>query len=167
MRYTSTWYDTDTRFDAIADYLGDRPVEHVLDFGALNTVMARRFIDRYHCHVVAVDDTPELHQADGVDTVNRRLGPADIRRLGHFQVGLALSVLHHQKQWRNTLNALLDTCDTLFVELAHPDEILPGVDTHKNSQAMHDEVTKRGGHVLCETPGWDARYLRTLYVLRQ
>lgn len=164
-RYTPNWYEHDPRFDAITTYLGDRTPHHVLDFGALNHVMAARFVDRYSCHVVAIDDSTELQPTLGVDVDRRRYGPTDLRRLGHFDVTLALSVLHHQKQPKNYLRALVDISEVLFVEIPHPDEILPGVATHKHTPAIQTEIEKLGGTIICETPGWDSRFLRNTYAI--
>lgn len=166
-RYSPAWYDTDPRFAAMCDYMADRPVQHVLDFGALNNRMAARFVHRYGCHVVAVDDSDELTPATGVDIDRRRLAPSDIRKLGHYDVTLALSVLHHQKQPKNCLRALMDISDVLFIEVPHPDEILPGVDTHKHSPTILAEIAKHHPKHLCDTPGWDDRYQRSLWVIDQ
>lgn len=164
-RYSPTWYECDPRFDAITTYLGDRTPHHVLDFGALNNRMAARFVQRYGCHVVAIDDSTELTATPGVDVDRRRLGATELRRLGHFDATTALSVLHHQKQPRSCLRALLDISTVLFVEIPHPDEILPGVDTHKHTPALHSEIEKLGGTIICETPGWDSRFLRNTYAI--
>ena len=164
-RYSPAWYDTDPRFEAMRDYLADRPVGHVLDFGALNNRMATQFVQRYQCHVVAVDDSDELTPAKGVDVDRRRLGPSDIRKLGHYDVTLALSVLHHQKQPKHCLRALMDISDVLFIEVPHPDEILPGVDTHKHTPTLLAELDRMAAQPLCRTPGWDPTYLRTLYTI--
>lgn len=166
MRYSAEWYATDRRYQAIVDYLAGRRNLHVLDFGCFNSYYAARLAAEYAHHVVAVDNTP-LEPAEGVAIVNKHLGPKDIRRLGHFDVGLCLSVLHHQKQPRNYLNTLLAVCDVLFVEAANPAEVLPGVDTHKNSATILADIAKHHPTALCETPGWDSQHMRTLWVIDQ
>lgn len=166
MRYSTEWYATDRRYHAITDYLGDRVGLHILDFGCWNSYFAARLAHDYGHHVIAVDNTP-ITPAPGVEVVNKYLGPKDIRRLGHFDAGLCLSVLHHQKQPRSYLNALLAVCEVLFVESAHPDETLPGVDTHKHSPMILTEIAKHHPTALCDTPGWDENYHRTLWVIDQ
>lgn len=165
MRYEPAWYDLDTRFDHIAEYLGDRPVHHVLDFGALNTIMAQRFTARYNAHVTVVDDALNGGTVlDNVTYIGKRLGPAAIRKLPHQDVTLCLSVLHHQPQWRNYLDALHSISGVLFVETAHPDEELPNAAAHQKSPAILAELANRGTP-LCETPGYDDRYTRTLWAI--
>lgn len=165
MRYTADWYDTDARFDAIADYLGDRHPHHVLDFGALNSVMADRFVTRYGSHVTAVDDALNGGTApNGVTYIGKRLGPAAIRKLPRQDVTLCLSVLHHQPQWRNYLDALRSISDLLFVETAHPDENLPTAAAHHKSPQicayLQTHATPIGS-----SPGYDPTYSRTLWVI--
>lgn len=159
--------DAAGRFQAIAEYLGDKTGFTCLDFGAYGGYFSARLAEQFNATVTAVDDSPYLTEATGVTVINQRLTPAELRHLGTFDVALCLSVLHHLKNWRATLNALLDAAPILFVETAHPDENLPKAGNHKASQHIQDAVEKAGGVVLTHTPGYDKRHMRSIYVIDQ
>lgn len=172
-RYTPHWYARDHRTTAILDWLETNQVRPttVLDFGALTCHQATRIASRYAATVTAVDDSPELldtfttPEAGTVNIVTRRIGPTEIKRGGPYDVAICLSVLHHLAHWRSYLNALTASARIVFIEVPHPDETLPGVEAHKNTPAIHAELQDRGATIICETPGWDTRYLRNTYVI--
>lgn len=171
-RYTPEWYAEDLRTTAIIDWLdtNNRRPSSILDFGALTCRQATILADKYGATVTAVDDDPQLLDTftvpskGTVNIVTRRIGPTEIKQ-GSYDVAICLSVLHHLKQWRSYLNALTESAGVLFIEVPHPDETLPGVEGHKNSAAIIEELDKRGATLLCQAPGWDMRYLRNTYVL--
>lgn len=166
MRYSPEWYagpDYRTRLDAIIDYIGDRHPKHILDFGALTTQTALELADRYGAHVIVVDDT--LSETGGVEVINRKLGPSQIRKLPYQDVTLCLSVLHHLSQYRSYLDALQWISGLLFIETAHPDEDLPLAGAHHKTPKIIAELEHRGAKPLCTTPGYDPRFERTLWVL--
>lgn len=173
MRYTTAWYDTDHRTQVITDWLDIHQVvpATILDFGALTCRQPTWLAERYTAAVTAVDDSPELldtfttPQRGTVNIVTRRIGPTEIKRSGPYDVAICLSVLHHLAHWRSYLTALTASARIVFVEIPHPDEVLPGVDTHKNTPAIHAELAKCGATIICETPGWDSRFLRNTYVI--
>lgn len=173
VRYTPDWYTNDPRTAAITTWLDDRQVhpDTILDFGALTCRQATLLAEHYGATVTAVDDSPELldtfttPKTGTVNIVTRRIGPTEIKRGGPYDVAICLSVLHHLAHWRSYLTALTASARIVFVEAPHPDEVLPGVDGHKNTPAIHAELAKRGAEYVCTAPGWDSRYMRDTYVI--
>lgn len=157
--------DAAGRFDAIAEYLGDRRGFTVLDFGAYGGYFSARLADQFDADCTAVDDSKYLTEAPGVTTIRDRLTPAEIRKLGDFDVTLCLSVLHHIPKWKDTLAALLDSAPIVFVETANPDETLPKATAHKHSAAIAAAIEEAGGVELTRTPGYDASQTRPLWVI--
>ena len=154
--------DCATRYRAIADSLGGCRGLRVLDFGAWGNYFGARFFHDSGHHTVAVDDSPDLTPAPGVQVVAARLQPWEIHDLGRFDVTLCLSVLHHHEGWREYLDELAAITDeVLFVEVAQPGEALPGVEVPRTP--IHDRLLEMGGTVVCRTPGWDAQFLRPTY----
>lgn len=154
------------RYQAIADYLTGWRDFSVLDFGAYGTYYCQRLTEDFGARCVAVDDDPHLTPVDGVTIIPKRLGPAAIRKLEVSDVTLCLSVLHHQPQWRNYLQALTaNTGRVLFIEAANPAENLPTAAAHHKSANIVAELQHRRAIALCETPGYDPRHKRTLYAL--
>lgn len=157
--------DAAGRFAAIAEYLGAARGFTCLDLGAYGGYFSARLADQFGAKCTAVDDSPYLIEAPGVKVINQRLTPAEIRNLGQFDVVLCLSVLHHLKSWRATLNALLDAAPVVFTETAHPDENLPKAANHKASAQIHAALEQAGAIVLTQTPGYDERFERPLWVV--
>ena len=161
--------DSAGRFDAILAYLEGRTHGmRVLDFGCLDGYFANRFAD-LGAEVVAVDDSdmfdPSKMHAN-VTPVAAHLEPVDIKTWGHFDVVLALSVLHHLPSWRKYLTALKKSGDILFIETANPDETLPRAKAHAMSDRIVTAVSKLGESIK-QTPGYDAGSLRDLWVIDQ
>lgn len=175
MRYQPGWRDGKElgtgkrdaagRFTAIADYLDDRRGFTVLDFGAYGGYFSARLVEQFGATCTAVDDSPHLTESPGVRVIRERLTPTGIRQLGKFDVVLCLSVLHHLKTWRATLNALLSATPVVFIETAHPDETLPRAGNHEASPKILAALEKAGGTVITHTPGYDKRFERPLFVI--
>lgn len=157
--------DSDTRFDAIAAYLGGRRGFTVFELGALDGYFSHRLAAQFDARCTAADDSKHLTETPGVTAIRERLSPTQIRALGQFDVALCLSVLHHLTNWRATLNAVRNAAPVLFVETAHPDENLPKAGNHQASPQINTALEKLGGTVLTETPGHDHRYTRPLWVI--
>ena len=163
--------DAASRYAAIAEYLRtappfDQPLT-VLDFGAYGGYFSARLTEEFGAQCTAVDDSPFLKEIAGVEIIPQRLTPGEVSRLGPFDVALCLSVLHHLTQWRTTLKALRKVSTVLFVETANPDETLPRAAVHSASPAIHSTMAEAGGVILTETPGYDAKFMRPLWVLDQ
>lgn len=163
MRYTTEWYQTDPRIDVIAQFV-DSP-RRILDFGALSTATAHKLVDRFPADVLVVDDTISTPSSDRIHVIGERMTPAGIKKLGRFDVTLALSVLHHLTRWRQYLAALQHSAPLLFVETAHPSEDLPKAKAHKRTPEMiaHLETI---GKPIGLTEGYDSRFRRTLWLVQ-
>ena len=106
---------------------GLRPHPTILDFGAAGGYFAFRLAHDLDARVTAVDDAPALRaaaKANGdrrVTVIARRLTLEEVRGLGHFDVVLALSVLHHVSPWRDYLAAFRRAARrALILELPDP-----------------------------------------------
>ena len=157
--------NSDARFAAITEYLGDARGFTCLELGALDGYFSKRLTAEYDAVCTAVDDNPLLEGARLHRVINARLAPADIRKLGEFDVALCLSVLHHLRDWRATLNALLASAPLLFIETAHPDEVLPKAGNHRASAKIHAALEEAGAVAIAQTPGYDQRFQRPLWVI--
>ncbi|WP_306365456.1 bifunctional 2-polyprenyl-6-hydroxyphenol methylase/3-demethylubiquinol 3-O-methyltransferase UbiG [Nocardia sp. CC227C] len=161
--------DAAGRYKAIADYLGDDMRGfHVLDLGAYNGYFSRRLAEDFGAHCVAADDYVGLTDAPGVKAVRKRLSMPELTSLGSFDVVLCLSVLHHLPDWRAYLDALVSMAPLVFIETAHPDEVLPKAKAHGQSreiEAAVDALAGAHGTMLAFTPGHDARHARPLWVI--
>ena len=135
----------------------------VLDLGAYTGYFCRRLHDDFGAQCTAVDNNPSLTESEGVTVIPRLLNPDGIRELGHFDVTLCLSVLHHHANWYDYLPALLDSADVVFIETANPNEQM-------NNQykpfaiGAHREMEKIG-KVIAETPPMYGNALRPLWVV--
>lgn len=184
MKYQPEWIDGKTvgnsrrdaegRYNAIATYLGGMRSFTALDLGAHSGYFSFRMAEEFGAEVVAVDDAEELRE-----TFRKTSGPADGRVVGvfermdagtletmrEFDVILCLSVLHHVTWWRSLLDMMVRKSGILFVETAVAGEKLPGAIAH--SPEISRAVEIRGGKKIHETPGFDNRFMRPLYVIDQ
>ncbi len=111
------------RYKLIASTLPDRPLT-VLDVGAYTGYFSTRIAEDFDAQVTAVDDFSGLVAAESerVKVINQRLGVDGLLHLPRFDVVLALSVLHHMKDWRNALELLRCCRSHLVIEVCHPQE---------------------------------------------
>lgn len=157
--------DAEGRYHAIAEYLKGRSGFTALDLGAHQGYFSHRLADEFGAAVTAVDDYPGLQPRDGVTVIRRRLAAGEVTQLGHFDVSLCLSVLHHLPRWRDMVDALLAVSDVLFVEIADPGEHLPRAVAHSASAHIASYIERLGGRVLARTPGYDPEFSRPLWVI--
>lgn len=153
-----------SRYDAIAAHIRDTGLPNgfsCLDFGANLGYFSRRLADDFDAKCTAVDATPGLVESPGVTVVPRMLVSAEIPELGHHDLTLCLSVLHHYpKRWQQYLVALLASADLVFIELAASSEkgcahMLP----------IRQELESLGGKVIGHTPTVSGDALRPLWVI--
>lgn len=160
-----------SRYDPIRDWLTCENLYGftVLDFGAGGGYFTARLVEDFDAIVTAVESDPKaqpnLADSGAATIIAEHATPDRLKKLGRFDMVLALSVLHHCPQWRATLNTLRDAADILFVETADPREWLPKARAHTHSAAICSAVTD--GKILIETPGHDTRYTRALRVIDQ
>jgi hypothetical protein len=98
-----------------------------------------------------------------VQVIKHLLTPATIGQLGHFDVVLCLSVLHHWPNWRDYLDALLAAGDLVFIESANPAEV--GLGRHRDDAVgAHVELSKIGTPIAHTRP-IVGEHLRPLWVI--
>lgn len=161
------------RYDAISQYLRDRqglPNDlRILDFGAQAGYFSQRLAEDFDARVVAIDSNRKALAEAGRDKrIRTRIAhytPDQLRNLGHFDVVLALSVLHHQPNWQEYLDALTSIGTVVFVEVSHPDEQLPRAVAQGQAARITEAVSELSQNVLVETPGYDEAHLRPLFVI--
>lgn len=166
--------DCEGRYQAIADYLHNRSEAkadqmRVLDFGAQAGYFAQRLAEDFDAEVVAIDTNRKtlsrLRHHPKIRVKIAHYSPANLRALGHFDVVLGLSVLHHQPRWRDYLDVLTEIGDIVFIEVSHPDEVLPKAVAHGEAQDIGDAVEALAYDVLVQTPGYDDSCDRPLFVI--
>jgi hypothetical protein len=130
------WRDCNTRYEAIKRYLIARMGEqipqmptspHVFDLGAYNGYFCRRLADDFQARCTAVDGQPfladyESPSGGSVTAIRQLFTPTDIRQMPDQDIVLCLSVLHHWREWRDYLEALLLLGTVTFIETANPAE---------------------------------------------
>lgn len=141
------------RYDPIYHILSqiDGPFS-VLDFGANAGYFSQRIAaDFPHASITAVDSYSDINRvaSDQIQVINRRMGASEIRAMPRFDVVLALSVLHHMKDWRESL-VWLEACRRfLIAEMPHPDEKwMRSAAARHELKPMHDIVSKRANMML-------------------
>ncbi|ABQ86172.1 hypothetical protein PBI_TWEETY_103 [Mycobacterium phage Tweety] len=157
--------DCNSRYEAIASYLTGREGFTVLDVGAYLGYFGARLHEDFGAHTTAVDDYAGLTDAPGVTAINKRMTAGEIRKLGHFDVALLLSVLHHVPRWREMLKAVVDSADIVFIETSNPNEVLPKARMHGSAADIHEAVEATGAKILTYTKGFGEDYDRPLWVL--
>ncbi|MFB7858904.1 class I SAM-dependent methyltransferase [Rhodococcus qingshengii] len=179
MPYQPVWRDGKTvgssrrdgegRYGAIAGYLEGLDRFRALDVGAHAGYFSLRLADEFEADVTAVDDAEQLRETAarpdvrGVTFIHKRIGADDLAGLGHFDVALCLSVLHHVPWWRQMLTVLSAQSDILFVEVPDPREVLPTAVAH--FPEVSAVVGMLGGKKIYSCPGFDERYSRPMYVI--
>ncbi len=160
------WRDCDGRFQAIKNYLlekgGHDYAFSVLEVGAYNGYFCRRLHDDFNAECLAVDNNPRLEEAPGVRVIPKLLNPDAIRELGHFDVTMCMSVLHHRQDWYDFIDALLKSADVIFIETANPNENLGQYKPY--AVGAHLELGKIGT-VIAQTAPMYGNHLRPLWVV--
>lgn len=160
-----------TRYEAISRHLEDWRGFSALDVGAYAGYFSLRLADEHQARVTAWDDRPELRgelkraRHPLVTGVLRRMTEEDARNLPGYDVVLCLSVLHHVPWWPLMLQELRRSAKLLFIETPDRREHLPSAVAHGTE--LHEAVKGLGGERLCEVPGYDRRYRRSLYVVQE
>jgi hypothetical protein len=130
------------RYEAIREVLAtiQQPFT-LLDLGAYTGYFAVRAASDFDCRVIAIDDNPRLPEISSsrITVINRRVAAADLRRLPHVDVVLALSVLHHLADWRSALADLMARRCQIIAEVPHPDEDwMRRAAARRELRAIHD-----------------------------
>lgn len=164
------------RYEAIARRLTHLPEGfRAVDVGAHSGYFSYRMADELGADVLAIDGDPALR--DGVAAMEagralpsrvtpayENLRPGQLPRLGNFDVGLCLSVLHHLPWWPLMIGDLLNACSLVFIECAVPGENLSTISPRTEpTLAAVREIP--GAEVICEVPGFDNRFPRPTFVI--
>jgi len=188
MRYQETWVrgEVDTnhafqrpcapRYPAIRTALDgfSRPFS-VFDLGANLGYFSFRIANDYPATCVMADTRPELgalcvkNRLPSTLWLNRRLTVQDLHQLAdaeHFDVVLALSVLHHfDDKCCEALDALLDLGMLVIVESAGRDDV--GSLNHRSAHKLLDHIATLPEKVelLAEHPSHKSGVQRPMYVI--
>jgi hypothetical protein len=162
--------DCEGRYELIADTLPAAARFTVLDVGAYAGYFATRIVEDFNAAATAVDDYDGLAAAASpqVKIIGRRLSPAELDALPRHDVVLALSVLHHFKDWQAALRALRACRRQLLIEVCHPDEAwMRRAASRQHVAAQHRAVSVLPGAELLGTSPRTGRdgvtYERPLY----
>lgn len=158
------------RYKLIASILPERPFT-VLDLGAYTGYFATRIAEDFDARVTAVDDFPGLVEAasDRVTVMSKRLGVDGLLHLPRFDVVLALSVLHHFKDWPAALRLLRCCRSNLVIEVCDPKETWMRRAASRAEVAVQHKVVSElpGARLLGTSPRTAAgvTYQRPLYLI--
>lgn len=156
--------ECENRYRLVREFIDGVPLvpKHVLDFGALFGYFSIRLSEDYEANAVAIDHNPllvdvvEANRAPPrpnlrVQALNRKIAtPEEIRALGKFDIVLVMSVLHHQVNWREMLDAFQDVAlRYLFVEPPHPEEKTRNA--ARDIDEIHAEVSERSLQIVGES----------------
>lgn len=135
-----------------------RPIT-VLDLGANLGYFGCRLADEFGAVAVMIDSRPDLVsvcEANALPTtiaLTRKLTVRDLQELAaseHFDVVLALNVLHHMKDTAGALAAVLELGDRIILETPTRDE--PGVAHPERCNALLDALEGVDSTRLGEAP---------------
>lgn len=142
----------------------------VLDFGANTGYFGFRLAHELKVRVLAIDseavlgETAEANGNPRVEVTVARLTPAAVAALPQFDVVLALSVLHHNLDWRALLAALWGrTRGALLVETPHPKEPLKSAAARGDLALIHDVLSALPGTLLGDAKGVWSAHRRPIY----
>lgn len=142
----------DLRYPPIRAAVEHAAPRQILDVGPAGGGFARHLSDLAPVTAIDVRD----HRWDphpGVDWQVRRLDAATIADLGAFDVVIALSVLHHMSDWRESFRELRKAARRLLiVEVPHPDERLTTPAARRELGDLYAEVTRATIDTLAVSP---------------
>ena len=110
---------------------------------------------------VMIDTTDRLthicelntHLAHQLFYIKKQMSFNDLKKLGkkvHFDIVIALNVLHHIPEWKSFIAELFDIADTVIIET--PPAHDPRLSYKKNIAAIEEELISRGGTIIATTP---------------
>jgi CTP-dependent riboflavin kinase len=142
------------RYQAIRRRLEGLARPSVLDVGANTGVFGIRLAEDFGGRATLADDRTELgvvverQENPALTVLPRRLAPGDLRALPRHDVVLALSVLHHFKDWRGALGELSACRRWLICEVPHPDERwMRSAASRRELPAIYEAVSALGERI--------------------
>ena len=167
--------DCQSRYDAINKVINkyQRPIK-VLDIGASNGYFSLRIAHDYNALCVMSDVSDRLRticelndQVSSIIYLKKELSLKDLEDLcnaEHFDVILALNVVHHMEPWKEILDIIFQLGDTIIIETppANDDRVkdLPSIPLIE-----HYLLNKADGRVITETPRAAANNFDQIIVL--
>jgi hypothetical protein len=162
--------DCEGRYELIVATLPAAAGFSVLDVGAYTGYFATRIVEDFEATATAVDDYDGLAAAasPAIKVIGRRLSPAELDAMPRHDVVLALSVLHHFKDWQAALRALHACRSHLLIEVCQPNEAwMRRAASRREVAAQHRTVSSLPGAELLGTSPRTGRdgvtYERPLY----
>lgn len=167
--------DAVTRYEAIARRIAHLPEGfRMVDVGAHSGYFAYRAADELGADVLAIDGDEALRDGVAAQEAGRtstrvtpvfaNLTPGQLPKLGNFDVGLCLSVLHHLPWWPLMIGDMLNACRHVFIECAVPGENLSTI-SHRTEPTLEAVKALPGAEVICSVPGFDNRFPRPTFFI--
>ncbi len=164
----------DVRYQALRPLLSQykRPIT-VLDLGAGEGYFSFSIAREFNSVVVMVDDSQHLQELasvnnlDNVIHLKHRVSPLDLFQLSfceHFDVVLALSVLHHFENWQSAAEAVFQLGDNIFIEV--PNRRESTACNYEVVPALNDWLDERKGDHLISTPSHTGPFMRSIKLYR-
>lgn len=143
----------------------------VLDLGAASGYFGLRLTEDFGARVVAVEPSDDILPAASrlAAVVRSRVNAEEVRRLGTFDMVLALSFLHHQKAWPAMLDMLNRVARSAFiVETPHPKERLRSAPArHQLAQIESSLKALKMNRVGAFPAVWDRGLSRGMFALHR
>lgn len=145
------------RFEAIRDYMQRTRKKHpftVLDLGANAGYFSFRLAEELDAKVTMIESSPEILQYHkqnanrNVSLIHKRVDAHYLRQLAkskHYDAVLALSVVHHFRNYPEVIDALFSLGDCLFIEP-------PSIDEKKHSPSASNLIVGIYQYLLPKAP---------------
>lgn len=136
------------------------PPFHVLDIGAASGYFSFRIAEDFHAHVTMIESSPDIAKwvkANGnprVKLIHRSVSARDLLKMAkkkHYDVVLALSVLHHFPDFELAVRAIFQLGDVVFIEPPALQEAKGGYNGQR-AAAILRLLRDRPHRVLAHTP---------------
>lgn len=152
--------DVHKRWSAISRHLPEGPFTS-LDVGCAEGWMTEQLAK--YGEAVGIDDSGRPNDPSDWRLIRATADVSLLASLGRFDVTLALSILHHMKDGVAAFDLLRGMSGRLFVEIPHPNE--RGVANACDLTPVV-KVLESDGVPIVESPGYDRRYRRTVWLLK-
>ena len=167
--------DCSSRYDAISKVISrfDRPIK-VLDIGASNGYFSFRIAHDYKALCVMVDVSDRLrdicelnNEVPNIVYLKKEMSLQDLQALNeeeHFDVVLALNVVHHMEPWKEILETIFKLGDAIIIETP-PSNDDRAKDIPSIPLIEDYLLSKAGGEIIAETPRAPANNFEKIAVL--
>lgn len=147
----------------------------VLDIGAGNGYFSFRLAEDFHAKATMIESKPHIavwHRKNAnpdVTLIHRTVSAEELMAMAeerHYDVVLALSVLHHFQDFELAVRAIFRLGDVLFIEPPAPEEAKGGYNGHR-AEAILRLLGEHPHKVLLRTPNLRKLGKRPLMVFDQ